>query len=264
MSRHILRLGFILVAVSLMTGSCGRKNDLPDDPLEALAAINQNAKEIKSAHFTGSVIGIIESEGKTENAGMIIDGDMVIKDGSKHIANMQMTVSALLSGQITTVGMIVLDGKYWARYGSESWNQAPAELSPPMGNVDVPFVVIQYLEQAKNVKRLNDEIFNGVDCLHYGFTIDLKSLAEQSMPTPAVNAGQQSDSLVKEFVESGEVTSEVWADKEHLFLRRQIIRVETLADNLPESEADTLKIQAQMDWQYSKINEPIEIKAPQN
>ena len=132
MSRHILRLGFILVAVSLMIGGCGRKNDLPDDPLEALAAITQNAKGIKSAHFTGSVIGIIESEGKTENAGMIIDGD------------------------------------------------------------------------------------------------------------------------------------EVWADKEHLFLRRQIIRVETLADNLPESEADTLKIQAQMDWQYSKINEPIEIKAPQN
>lgn len=232
MGRQILRPGLVLIVAALIVMGCS-SHALPDDPLQAIVTINRNAAAVRSAHFRGDVIWI--EDGGAENTMMVTEGDFEIRDASGQTVNWQMAVTTFLdNGQAMTMETVELNGENWARIFEGEWHQVPQEVSPPVDSFAVPTVAFQYLQRAKDVRRLDDENLNGIDCLHYVFTIEEVINSEGGV--------------------SG--ISDVWADKEHLFPRRQVIRSVAISKDLV--------LKSKMIWNYSKINEPIEIRAPQN
>ena len=103
---------------------------------------------------------------------MVTEGAFEIRDASGQEVNWRIAVTTFLdNGQKMTMETVALNGEYWARFFEGEWRQVPQEVSPTGDGFAVPTIAFQYLERAKDVRRLDDEILDGLDCLHYVFTI---------------------------------------------------------------------------------------------
>jgi len=267
MGRYILRLGFVLVFISLNLAGCSGKDHshgkLPADPLDAIQEINEIVVDIKSLHVTGDLTVEMEVEGQKQTVWMTTRGEIEIKDTQDF--NMRIEATALFGSQEMKVEMIALDGQYWTRMGEQDWLKVPGDFTPLTSGIGgLPLVGIQYLEQAKDVRWMEDEKVAGLDCHHFGFNIDLDALISQDMLNQLASTDQHTEELISKIAESATIESEVWVDNEHLFPRRQTITAHVEVDSLPALDGKGFKYDAQIDWQYSKINEPVKIEAPSN
>lgn len=271
MNRYILRLVLFLIAASLILAGCGDGNGgdedssaaLPSDPLEALKEINQAAQELKSTHFTMDVTMDVDAEGMSITMDMAVEGDMVMVGPSPDDVDMQMEMSMDMLGQQVAIEMIAVDGEYWMREAGGSWQKEPAAAAGmTTGLGGDPTAALQYLEQARDVKRLGDEKVEGTDCYRFSFTMDADALATPEMLGQVTSGGQVTDEQARQMLETAVLAGEVWVGKEDLFPRREVIDMKFEISGLPGLGDAAIKYDMQIDMRFSKLNQPVEIKTP--
>jgi hypothetical protein len=236
---------------------------LPDDPFEALKAINQASMELKSAHFTMDMDMDMDIGGSSVTMVMTAVGDVEMTGPSPEDANMQMEMTISLLGQTVKMELVAVNGQYWTREEGKSWQSMPATSASPFGGLGGdPTAALKYLEQAKDLKRLKDEKVDGVDCYHFSFVMDTETLATPEMLGQITGSGQLTAEQARKILETAVLEAEAWVGKEDLFLRRQVIDMTFEISGLPELGDTIVKYDMQIDLRFSQINEPVEIKAP--
>ncbi len=267
MNRYISRLSLFLLVLLLTLTSCRQEDsgNLPSDPLEAIKEISKAAMEMKSAHYTMDITMDMKVQGSTMTLEMDAQGDVEMKGISPEDANLQMEANVSFLGQDIAMELVAVDGAYWMRQAGQSWEKMPADSINLAGGLGSdPAAALQYLEHAKNVKRLKDEKVDGVDCYRLSFAMDADALGTPEMLGQLTGGGQLTDEQAKEVLKTAELEGKVWAGKADLLPRRQMIALTFKVSGLPGLGDAAVNYDIQMDIRFSKINEPVEIKAPSN
>jgi hypothetical protein len=201
--------------------------------------------------------------GSTVKMTMAAEGDFEMVGTSPEDANMSMEMTMSLLGQTVEMDMITISGESWTREAGKGWEKMPpGSVNATGGLGGDPAAALRYLEQAKNLEKLNDEKVDGVDCHHYSYEMDADALYTPEMLSQLTGDAQLTDAQARDMLESAELKGEVWVGKEDLFPRRQLIDTTFDISGLPGLEGVTVKYDMQIDMRFSQINEPVEIKAP--
>jgi len=267
MKRHVFRLRLCILAFFLVLAGCRSGRDaprqLPNDPLEALKEINSVAQGIKSAHFSMAMTIDMTADDLDVNLELTSQGDVELRGPSPQDANMQMEMTLSVLGQEIRTEMVIVNGAHWMRQGGQDWQKVPAASVNLTGGLGGdPAAALRYLDQAKDVKRLDDEKIDGVDTYHFGFSMSADVLDTPDLLGQLTGAGQLTNEQAKELLESAALKGQVWVNKVDLFPRREMIDMAfEISSPLGLGEAP-VKYNLQMDIGFSKINEPVEIQAP--
>jgi hypothetical protein len=218
---------------------------------------------MESAHFTMDVTMDMEVSGSTVTMILTAEGDVEMVGTSPEDANMKMEMTVALLGQTAETETIAVNGELWTREAGKSWEKVPAaSVNPTSGLGGDPAAALRILEQAKSLEKLGDEVVDGVDCYHFSFVLDADALFTPEVLEGLTGGSQLTDEQARKLIESAVLEGESWLGKEDLFLRRQVSDMAFEISGIPELGGAVAKYDMWIDMRFSKINEPVEIKAP--
>jgi hypothetical protein len=266
MKGRVLRLALYILAVSLLLSGCRRNPDsrrLPSNPQEALKEINDVARDIKSARFTMKATIGMAAEGLDVNLEMTGQGSLAFRGPLSQDANIKMEMITSVLGQDIQMEVLSVNGESWIRQGGQGWQKVPApSVNLTAGLGSDPAAALRYLDQARNVERLDDETIDGIGTYHFGFSMHTDVLGTPENLGQLTNAGQLTDTQARELLESAVLRGQVWVSKTDLFPRRETIDMTFEIRSLPGLGERPAKYNLQMDIGFSDINAPVDIKAP--
>jgi len=268
MNRHILRISLLALAALLILVGCGNKDSgsssaLPSDPVAALHEINKTTQAMQSAHISMDMTMDMDTQGFKVKIELDAQGEIEMKGFTPQDANMRLEMNMSMLGQEVKMEMVALNGEYWMREGAGSWQNVPAEQANLAGSLGSdPTSALRYLENAKNVKKLKDEKVDGVDCYHFGFTMDADALGTAEMVGQLTGGGQLTEDQANKILETAVLEGEVWAAKTDLLPRRQTMHMTFDISGLPGLGDTPVKYDMQVEIKYTQINEPVTIQAP--
>jgi hypothetical protein len=231
----VKRLLASLLTVVALT-ACASPLAKPETHQQALSAAAQRASQLKSAKF--DLAGHVAMTFPPQMAKMLgqaaANGTLAVDLSGTGEAQFpdryHMTVNAKMAGFSIATEVIVAGGKAYVKNPlSGKWEVSSQSnnLTDQLGQPD-PLSYDQYLKNVKSVKDLGDTTLAGTTVHHYQLTPDkdklLASLAKRPSMTP------QALAAVKQVLNSGTMTIDVWFGKDDHLVRRVSVNADYTID----------------------------------
>lgn len=255
MNKYMHRIAS-LVGVSLLLCALASCSGQPArlSPKAVVAKAYAATTAIQSEHYT--ITGTISASGEAlEIHG---EGDFLFPDRE------QMRIE--VSGQ--TIEMVRIGDKHYLKLpGAAEW-QVRELGSEALYQPVEPMDTLGYLQSIAVVSELPDETVAGVLCEHYQGVVDVTqylAAMESAIAKQANSEIQQGEATLGERLEGSGIAVEVWIGKEDHLVYQMTIDMTTcfsppaLADGPP---AEKIQISSVQTIQFSKFNEPLEIRPP--
>jgi hypothetical protein len=216
-------LASLLTIVALT--ACASPLAKPETPQQALSGAAKRASELHSAKFDlqGNVTMTFPPEmaqklGQGSAAGSF-SLDMSGTGEAQFPDRYHATITAKLSGLSIATEVIVANGKAYVKNPvNGKWQvSAQAGITGQFSQPD-PLSYDQLLKNVKSIKDLGDTTLNGTTVHHYQLTPDkdklIASLDKATVKNP------QAIAAIKQVLDSGTMTVEVWFGKDDHLVRR--------------------------------------------
>ena len=231
--KRILASLLTLVAMT----ACASPLAKPETPQQALSAAAQRASQLKSAKFDlqGHVAMTFPPQmaqmfGQTgANAGTLTV-DLSGNGEAQFPDRYHMTVNAKMAGFSIATEVIVANGKAYVKNPLNGKWQASAQssnLTDQLGQPD-PLSYDQYLKNVKSIKDLGDTSLGGTTVHHYQLTPDKDKLIASLSQRPSMTP--QALAAVKQVLDSGTMTIDVWFGKDDHLVRRVSVNADYSVD----------------------------------
>jgi hypothetical protein len=263
---------------------------VPQDPMEAVKAIADKQKEVKSQDMNLNLALNLKLDGLTGDqaqaaalfknfkANVNISGTVdSAKEEFALTGNVDLgPLTALLSqgaDTITFEARKVGDKMYtMANVGDSAgkWNETDA----PKATTEVtktnpldPAMVMGLLKQASKAEKLADEKIGDTDTYHYKVTLDPAALLDQISGLAALSGNSsgvdkaQMDQA-KQALQGSTLEVELWAGKSDLLLRQVKVHFNMNMKDIPDQPGASALIDLTLQDTMSKINQPVTITAP--
>ena len=229
-------LASLLTMVALT--ACASPLAKPETPQQALGAAAQRAGQLKYAKFDlqGHVSMTFPPQmakmfGQTSgtNAGMLAV-DLSGNGEAQFPDRYHMTVNAKMAGFSIATEVIVANGKAYVKNPLSGKWEASAQsssLTDQLGQPD-PLSYDQYLKNVKSIKDLGDTTLGGTSVHHYQLTPDKDKLLASLAKRPSMNP--QALAAVKQVLNSGTMTIDVWFGKDDHLVRRVSVNADYSVD----------------------------------
>lgn len=225
-----------LLAIVALT-ACASPLAKPETPQQALSAAAQRASQLKSAKFDlqGHVAmtfppQLAQAFGQTGSTSGTLSVDLSGNGEAQFPDRYHMTVNAKMAGFSIATEVIVANGKAYVKNPLSGKWEASAQsgnLTDQLGQPD-PLSYDQYLKNVKSIKDLGDTSIGGTTVHHYQLTPDkdklLASLSKRPSMTP------QALAAVKQVLDSGLMTVDVWFGKDDHLVRRVSVNADYSVD----------------------------------
>jgi hypothetical protein len=216
---------FLSVLTMVALAACASPLAKPQTPEQALSAAAQRASQLHSAKFDlqGSVKMTFPAEmgkmfGQSGAAAGSVSLDMSGTGEAQFPDRYHAKVNAKLAGLSVDTEVIVANGKAYVKNPvSGQWQVSPQAGITGLSQPD-PLSYDQLLKNVKSVKDLGDATLNGTTVHHYQLTPDKDKLIASLDKAVAKNA--QALAALKQVLDSGTMTVEVWFGKDDHLVRR--------------------------------------------
>jgi hypothetical protein len=219
----VKRLFASLLMVAALA-ACGSPLAKAETPQQALSAAAQRSSQLKTAKFDiqGTVTMTLPAA-MTQGlagAGGAVTATLSGTGQAQFPDRYQLTANLKMSSFSVATEVIVAAGKAYVKNpltGKWQVSTASASITDQLVQAD-PLSYSQYLKNAKSIKDLGDTSLNGTAVHHYQLTPDkaklLTSLNSASAPNP------QALAAIKQVLNSGTLTVDVWFGKDDHLVRR--------------------------------------------
>jgi hypothetical protein len=229
------RLVASLLTVVALT-ACASPLAKPETPQQALSGAAQRASQLKSAKF--DLQGHVAMTFPPQMAQMFgqsgangtLTVDLTGNGEAQFPDRYHMTVNAKMAGFSIATEVIVANGKAYIKNPlTQKWEASAqsGNLTDQLGQPD-PLSYDQYLKNVKSIKDRGDTSLGGTTVHHYQLTPDkdklLASLAKRPSMTP------QALAAVKQVLDSGTMTIDVWFGKDDHLVRRVSVNADYTVD----------------------------------
>ena len=218
-------LASLLTIVAL--AACASPLAKPETPQQALSSAAQRASQLHSAKFDlqGNVKMTFPPElgkmfGQSGAAAGSLSLDMTGNGEAQFPDRYHAVINAKLAGLSVSTEVVVANGKAYVKNPlTEKW-----EVSSQSGGITGqlsqpdPLSYDQLLKNVKSIKDLGDTTLNGTTVHHYQLTPDKEKLIA-SLDKAAVK-NPQALAAIKQVLDSGTMTVEVWFGKDDHLVRR--------------------------------------------
>lgn len=209
--------------------ACGSPLAKPETPQQALAAAAQRASQLKSAKFDfqgnvtmtfppalGQQLGQSLGTNGSLAVGINGNGEAQFPDRYHAAATVKMSSFSLASEVIVANGQAYVKNPL-----TNKWQSSPAGqgLTDQLGQPD-PLTYEQLLKNVKSIKDLGDTTLNGTAVHHYQLTPDTAKLMASLNSSATKNP--QALAALKQVLDSGTMTTEVWFGKDDHLVRRLV------------------------------------------
>jgi hypothetical protein len=217
---------FLSVLTMLALAACVSPLAKPETPQQALSAAAQRASQLHSAKFDlqGDVKMTFPAEmgkmfGQSGAAAGSVSLDMSGTGEAQFPDRYHATINAKLAGLSVATEVIVANGKAYVKNPvSGKWQvSAQAGITGQLSQPD-PLSYDQLLKNVKSVKDLGDTTLNGTTVHHYLLTPDKDKLIASL--DKAAGKNPQALAALKQVLDSGTMTVEVWFGKDDHLVRR--------------------------------------------
>ena len=218
------RLLASLVMVAALA-ACGAPLAKSETPQQALAAAAQRASQLKSAKFdfNGGVTmtfpaALAQSLGQSSSNGTLVvnlsgNGEAQFPDRYHAGLNAKMTGFSVATEVIVANGQAYVKNPITNKWQASSASGGLDQLGQPD-----PLSYDQLLKNVQSIKDLGDTSLNGTAVHHYQLTPDKAKLLASLNKSGAKNA--QALAAMKQVLDSGTMTVEVWFGKDDHLARR--------------------------------------------
>jgi hypothetical protein len=229
-------LASLLTMVALT--ACASPLAKPQTPQQALAAAAQRAGQLKYAKFDlqGHVAMTFPPQmakmfGQTSGSSAgTLAVDLSGTGEAQFPDRYHMTVNAKMAGFSIATEVIVANGKAYVKNPLSGKWEASAQsssLTDQLGQPD-PLSYDQYLKNVKSIKDLGDTTLAGTSVHHYQLTPDKDKLLASLAKRPSMNP--QALAAVKQVLNSGTMTVDVWFGKDDHLVRRVSVNADYSVD----------------------------------
>jgi hypothetical protein len=217
---------FLSVLTMLALAACASPLAKPETPQQALSAAAQRASQLHSAKFDlqGDVKMTFPAEmgkmfGQSGAAAGSVSLDMSGTGEAQFPDRYHATINAKLAGLSVATEVIVANGKAYVKNPvSGKWQvSAQAGITGQLSQPD-PLSYDQLLKNVKSVKDLGDTTLSGTPVHHYQLTPDKDKLIASL--DKAAGKNPQALAALKQVLDSGTMTVEVWFGKDDHLVRR--------------------------------------------
>jgi hypothetical protein len=217
---------FLSVLTMVALAACASPLAKPETPQQALSAAAQRASQLHSAKFDlqGNVKMTFPAEmgkmfGQSGAAAGSVSLDMSGAGEAQFPDRYHATINAKLAGLSVATEVIVANGKAYVKNPvSGKWQvSAQAGITGQLSQPD-PLSYDQLLKNVKSVKDLGDATLNGTTVHHYLLTPDKDKLIASL--DKAAGKNPQALAALKQVLDSGTMTVEVWFGKDDHLVRR--------------------------------------------
>jgi len=220
----VKRLLASLVMVAALA-ACGAPLAKSETPQQALAAAAQRASQLKSAKFdfNGGVTmtfpaALAQSLGQSSSNGTLVvnlsgNGEAQFPDRYPAGLNAKMTGFSVATEVIVANGQAYVKNPITNKWQASSASGGLDQLGQPD-----PLSYDQLLKNVQSIKDLGDTSLNGTAVHHYQLTPDKAKLLASLNKSGAKNA--QALAAMKQVLDSGTMTVEVWFGKDDHLARR--------------------------------------------
>ncbi len=206
--------------------ACASPLAKPETPQQALSGAAQRASQLHSARFDlqGNVKMTFPPElgqmfGQSGAAAGSLALDMTGKGEAQFPDRYHAIINAKLAGLSISTEVVVANGKAYVKNPvSGKWQvSAQAGITGQLSQPD-PLSYDQLLKNVKSIKDLGDTTLNGTTVHHYQLMPDKDKLIA-SLDNAAVK-NPQALAAIKQVLDSGTMTVEVWFGKDDHLVRR--------------------------------------------
>jgi len=285
-----LLLAVILLLALFVTACQPQGAPVPQDPMEAVKAIADKQKEVKSQDMNVNLALNLKLDGLTGDqaqaaalfknfkANVNISGTVdSAKEEFALTGNVDLgPLTALISqgaDTITFEARKVGEKMYTMTNvgdGAGKWNETDA----PKATTEVtktnpldPAMVMSLLKQASKAEKLADEKIGDTDTYHYKVTLDPAALLDQISSLAALSGNssgvdQAQMDQAKQVLKGSTLEVDLWAGKSDLLLRQVQIHFNMNMKDIPDQPGASALIDLTLKDTMSKINQPVTITAP--
>lgn len=281
----------VLLLLTLFVAACQPQGAaVPQDPLEAVKAISEKQKEIKTQHIDLTLALSLKLDGLTgdqaqaaalfknfkANANISGDVDSAKEDVAlKGDLDLGALTAFIAQGEDKlTFEMVKVGEKIYAKTNvgdkAGQWNEQDAPKATTE-NTDKnplnPEMLSNLLKQSSKAEKLADEKVGDVDTYHYKVTLNpealidsIAQLAKSSGSGGTVDEAQLAEA--KKYLKDAVLEVEMWAGKQDLLVRKTTVHFNLNLKDVPDMQGATALIDLQVTDTATKINEPVTITAP--
>ena len=272
-----------LLTVVALT-ACGAPLAAPQTPQQALAAAAQRSTQLKSAKFdfTGAVnmslpAALAQLFGQSGKGAGSVTVDVSGTGAAQFPDRYQATTTVKMSNFQVATEVIVAGGKAYVKNpltGKWQASSASHSVTDGLGQPD-PLSYDQFLKNVKSIQAKNDTTIAGTAVHDYVLTPDKAKLVA-SLDSAAVK-NPQALAAIKQVLNSGTMTIEVWFGKDDPLVRRMqtnadyTIDMNQLMSSLGSSTAgassrlpsgSTIHVTATVVINYHDFDTPVTISIP--
>jgi hypothetical protein len=285
-----LTLAIVLLLTLVVTACQPQGMPLPQDPVEAVKAISEKQKEVKTQHIDLNMALNLKVDGLTGDAAQAeaflknfkaslnVNGDV---DNDKQDAALKGDLDLgplttfLTQGEEKLLFEVVNVGdKTYAKVNAgdtaNEWQEQDTPLDTGTESKDNPLspdMITDLLKQSSKAEKLADEKIGDVDTYHYKVTLNSDALidaiakaAKAADASAAVDETQLAEA--KQFLKDAILEVELWAGKQDLLLRQTKAHFNLNLKDIPDMQGATALIDFALTNVSSKINQPVTITAP--
>ncbi len=282
----------VLLLLTLVLAACQPQGaPVPQDPLEAVKAIAEKQKDVKSQHidltlglnlkvdgltgdqaqaaaFLKNFKGTLNVSGDVDSASenFKLKGDLDLGALTTFLTQGnadKLTFEAIKVGEKMYTKTNVGDN-------ADQWNESDA----PKATTEVsktnplsPEMVMSLLKQSSKAEKLGDEKIGDTDTYHYKVTLDptalLNSISELAQATGAgASIDQAQMDEAKKALQDSTLEIELWAGKSDLLLRQVKVNFNMNLKDIPDQPGASVQLGLNVQDTISQVNQPVTIVAP--
>jgi hypothetical protein len=215
------------LVIMMALAACASPLAKPETPGQALSAAAQRSSQLKSAKFDlqGHVkmtfpAALGQMFGQTGAAAGSLTLDLTGKGEAQFPDRYHAALNAKMAAISVATEVIVANGQAYVKNPlTQKWEVAKqsGDLTGQLGQPD-PLSYEQLLRNVKSIKDLGDTSLNGTTVHHYQLTPDKEKLLASFDKASVKNP--QAKAALKQVLDSGSMTVEVWFGKSDHLVRR--------------------------------------------
>jgi len=286
-----LMLAVLLLLALFITACQPQGAPVPQDPLEAVKAIADKQKEVKTQHTDFNMTLSLKADGLTGDmaqAGAFLKNFKATLNLSGDVDNVKEEFALkgdLDLGPLTTMitqgedklafEVVKAGEKIYSKAnvggnaGEWSEQDAPKATTDPAKKSENPLnpeMVMDLLKQSSKAEKLADENIGGVDTYHYKVTLNPETLIDSIAKLATTTGASAPDTAqldqAKKYLKDSILEVELWVGKQDLLMRQAKIHFNLNLKDVPEMQGATALIDLALTNTATKINEPVTITAP--
>jgi hypothetical protein len=286
MKHRLHYLLFALIIGALVLAGCQQPGQsIPSDPVEAVKQIADKQNEVKSQHLDVTLDFTLNMDGlpaddptavllQNFEASLTLNGDVdsATQNFKFNGAADLGPLNAFLGqgGDKVEFDLVKVGDTLYSRLAGQDWSESPVDMSGSgNGGADAaldPERITQLLKKVARAERLGDESIDGVDTYHFKVNLDPVELVSEIASIAAETGSEVDTSQLDEanaLLKDAVIEVEIWAGKADLLVRQEKIHFNLNLTEIPDSPGVSALIDLALTVKTSKLNESVNIAAPQ-